>query len=66
MPINRHLQRSIMFDKSHAIESIGEWALGYSWAKKEEYKTPNFVIYGEKGSVGETHANKNGFYSREQ
>ena len=55
-----------MFDKSHAIESIGEWALGYSWAKKEEYKTPNFVIYGEKGSVGETYANKNGFYSREQ
>ena len=26
MPINRHLQRSIMFDKSHAIESIGEGA----------------------------------------
>ena len=26
MPINRHLQRSIMFDKSHAIESIGYFA----------------------------------------
>ena len=26
MPINRHLQRSIMFDKSHAIESIGQTA----------------------------------------
>jgi len=26
MPINRHLQRSIMFDKSHAIESIGDYA----------------------------------------
>ena len=24
------------------------------------------MIYGEKGSVGETYANKNGFYSREQ
>lgn len=32
MPINRHLQRSIMFDKSHAIESIGKYA--FSGCKK--------------------------------
>ncbi len=49
----------------NSVTSIGKKALGYSWAKKEEYKTPNFVIYGEKGSVGETYANKNGFLFEE-